>query len=207
MNTPEFDKIVSAITNERRKAAVKRLDTTILNIASIMLFSSLSCLFSGIFGIIDQAKGSNDSVNKTINKISGLGTIAALFALGIVFIIGLVVDESVFEEEKNDNARKMFMDKIAGEYGPQDFEAAKNLAEYVLSYMTSDQKTKIKTAYKNLDLNDKDAVDKFVELVKGISTMVVANTPGMQENLPDIAAGKTYMFYGWNYGKPGHGGR
>ncbi len=108
--------------------------------------------------------------------------------------------------DRRDDSKNV-IDKIIKSRFPnvdfKDIECAKLMAEYILGFMTNDEKSMIKNAHKSTNFNDNGSIDKFVKCVNktvdGALKREYARNSKIKEDLTAIAKGKTYMFSSWNY--------
>ena len=105
----------------------------------------------------------------------------------------------------------MFIDQIVNKHltsgNVESFETAKLMAEYVLGFMTNDEKNTILSVCKSTDFDNENSVSIFAEKINKIVNNVLSRRSNLTEILADIAAGQTYMFNGCDYYKRGHGSR
>ncbi len=200
MNTPEFNQIVTNKSLKKLQTRSREIKRYIEILVGVSLVGALSGL---VIGRSDSEKRHN-----TVEDGVVCGAFSSAMIAFALLMNSLKIDADIDKEKtKNDKARNLFMSNIGADYDAKNFDAAKNLAEYILSYMDATDKQKIESEYKQLDLNDNKACAKFINLVRDSIEKVINDNQGMRSILQEIAAGKTYMFHGWNYGTTGHGGR
>ena len=185
MQTPEFDKLAI-------KDQVVKKSTRLTLIAAVS--ASLAFVGGGALMATDKTSW------------------WAFVLAGCIIAIGMAESDvrgSVYKDQNK--ARQVFIHQIINKHltsvNVESFETAKLMAEYVLGFMTNDEKNKILSVYKSTDFNDANSVSAFAQKINKIVDDVLNRRSDLAETLADIAAGQTYMFNGYNYDKRGHGSR
>lgn len=175
-----------------------------------------SCLGAGIFNTlwifsivnadIAHKNGDYDLRNVAYGNVNT--------SLVFVLICCILIYIAECKKDKNAKKRKQLVeamisrfqseaDKRGIKFWPDNDEYRNMAVEYFLGYMTATERQNLKNRFNKLNPADKESEYEFCEYLLSLVSKVVAREPGLLKVVADAAAGKTYMYPNWNYGRGG----
>lgn len=130
----------------------------------------------------------------------------------VALVCALIV--CILKKDGNAKKRKQLVEAMISRFGseadkrgikfwPNNDEYINMAAEYFLSHMTATERQNLKNRFNMLNPADKESEYEFCEYLLNLVKNVMTENQGLCKTVADAAAGKTYMYPNWNYGRGG----